>query len=223
MFYLFLLILLTIGFIAWKIMGPATAFEGKNYYLIIKTGSTWEELTATIKKDNVLASPGFFEIVAHRFDYPQKVKAGRYNIKNGMSLLNIIRILKNGQQDAVNLIITKLRTKEDLASLVGRKFECDSTSVIQFLNNNDTLKKYNLDSNIVMTNVFPNTYTYFWNTIPSRIFAKLRNNYEEFWTTERLGHAKEHGLNPQTAYILASIVEEETIKKKTRAKLPVFI
>ena len=213
------LALLAAGFVAWKIMGPATAFDEKNYYLLIKTGSSYEDVIATIKKNNVLASPGFFEILANRFNYPQKVKAGRYNIKNGMNLLNIVRILKNGQQDPVNLIVTKIRTKEDLASQVGRKFECDSLAFIRFLNNTDSLKKYNLDSNTVMTTVFPNTYTYFWNTTPSKIFSKLRDNYETFWTTERLELAKEHALNPQTAYILASIVEEETLKKEDKGKI----
>ncbi|GAC1425701.1 MAG: endolytic transglycosylase MltG [Chitinophagaceae bacterium] len=216
---IFIALLVVTGWFAWKFFGPATAFEGKNYYLHIKTGSTYRDVLATLQKDQVLTNPGLFDRVAGRFSYPQKVKAGRYKIKKGMNLINIVRMLKNGQQDPVNLVITKLRTKEELASLVGRKFECDSTSFIKYINNTDSLEQYHLDSNTVMTSVFPDTYIYFWNTTPSKIFEKLRNNYETFWTTTRLGQAKEHGLNPQTAYILASIVEEETIKKDDKGKI----
>jgi len=216
---IFIALLLIAGWFAWKFFGPATAFEGKSYYLHIRTGSGYQEVLATLQKDGVLTSPGLFNTIAGRFGYPQKVKAGRYNIKSGMNLINIVRMLKNGQQEPVNLVITKLRTREDFASLVGRKFECDSAAFINYINNADSLKQYHLDSNTVMTSVFPDTYTYFWNTTPSKIFAKLRNGYETFWTTTRLSQAKEHGLNPQTAYTLASIVEEETLKKEDKGKI----
>ena len=77
-----------------------------------------------------------------------------------MSLINLVRMLRSGNQFPVTLVITKLRTKEDLAKKLGNNFECDSATVIQFLNNNDSLSKYNLDSNTVMTAVIPNTYVY---------------------------------------------------------------
>jgi len=215
---LFLLIIIA-GFLGWKILGSATNFEGKNYYLLIKTGSTYEDVTTSLKNDQVLNSEGIFEMLAKKLDYPEKVKAGKYNIKAGMSLLNIIRMLKNGQQEPVNLIITKLRTKEDLAAFTGRKFECDSLAFIHFLNNPDSLKQFKLDTNTVMTAVFPNTYTYFWNTTPSKIFAKMHARYDAFWTAQRLELAKQHGLNQQTAYILASIVEEETNRNEDKGKI----
>ncbi len=217
--FVFIVLLIAAGYFAWRIFGPATAFENKNYYLHIKTGSSYKDVLDTLEKNQVIASVSLFDMVAGRLDYPDKVKAGRYNIKKGMNLLNIVRMLKNGRQDPVNLVITKLRTKEDFASLVGRKFECDSAAFITYLNNTDSLKQYKLDSNTVMTAVFPNTYTFFWNTTPSKIFSKLHSNYESFWTTARVEQAKEHGLNAQTAYTLASIVEEETLKKDDKGKI----
>jgi len=119
-------------------------------------------------------------------------------------------MLKNGRQSPVNLVITKLRTKEDLASLIGRKFETDSTSFIHYLNNQDTLKQYGLDTNTVMSSVFPNTYTYFWNTNPTTIFKKLYEEHEKVWTEERVKEADRLGLSPTNAYTVASIIEEET-------------
>lgn len=213
-----LLVLVALGF-AWALLGPGTGFEEKNHYLLIKTGSTYDDVLKTIQQDKVAGSATVFDFLAKRMDYPQKVKAGRYEIKKGMSILNIVRMLRNGKQEPVNLVITKLRTKEDLAGMVGRRFECDSVSFIRFLNNNDTLRKYGLDSNTVMTTVLPNTYTYFWNSTPSRIFTRLHDYSTEFWTSERLAKAKQQGLTAQTAYTLASIVEEESTKKDDKRKI----
>ncbi|HEY4147545.1 MAG TPA: endolytic transglycosylase MltG [Chitinophagaceae bacterium] len=217
--FLAIAVLVVIAVLAWKILGPGTAFEGKNYYLLIKTGSNYQDVTDSLEKNGVFNSPWVFNQVAQRLDYPQKVKAGRYNIKSGMSLLNIVRMLRNGQQDPVKLVIIKFRTKEDIASVVGRKFECDSLSFINFLNDPDSMKHYGLDTNTVMTTVFPDTYTYFWNTTPGKIFAKFRTRYQAFWTPGRRKEATAHGLNPQTAYILASIVEEETNASGDKGKI----
>ncbi|HEX4850324.1 MAG TPA: endolytic transglycosylase MltG [Puia sp.] len=216
---LLLLLLLAAAFIGWRFFGPATAFSDDRYFLYIKTGMTFDQLNQLLEQDTVLRSPAFFKWLAKKTDYNTSVKAGKYEIKKDMNLVALLRMLKNGRQSPVNLVITKLRTKEDLAGLVGRKLECDSVSFLQFLFNNDSLKEYNLDSNTVMTAIFPNTYTYFWNTTPSRVFKKLYAEHKVFWTPSRVQEAEGHQLNPASAYILASIVEEETNQKDDKGKV----
>jgi UPF0755 protein len=143
-------------------------------------------------------------------DVWKTIKPGRYEIRQGMGLLQISRMLRNARQSPVNLVITKLRTKESFASIVGKKFETDSATFIAFLNNPDTLKKYELDSSTVMTAVFPNTYTYLWTATPATIFKKLMAEHRKIWNDERKQKAESQNLTPTTAYILASIIEEET-------------
>jgi UPF0755 protein len=199
-------------FFAWKVVGSNTAFEGKRYFLYIKTGSDFEDVSATIQKDHVLHNPGIFSLLAKKFDLPQKIKAGKYEIKNGESIINLIRTLKNGKQSPVNLIITKLRTKEDFARFAGKQLECDSTMIINYLNNSDSLKANGFDSNTVMTAIIPDTYTFYWNTTASRLFHKIAAEGKKFWTEERLQKARNVGLTPEQVYVLSSIIEEETNK-----------
>lgn len=205
---------------AWKFFGPATYFNAKTKYLYIPTNnSTKEKILQLVQHDSMARSPFFFEWAANRMNYWTRIKPGKYNIESGNSVFTIVRLLRNGTQTPVNMVITKLRTKEQLASLAGRKLECDSLSIIQYLNNEDSLKKYRLDTNTVMTAVFPDTYTYFWNTTPDRFFNKFLKQYNLFWTADRIGLAKEKGLTPQTSYILASIVEEETNKNADKGNI----
>jgi peptidoglycan lytic transglycosylase G len=212
-------LLLVLSLVAWELLGPATAFSRDKYYLFVRTGMNFNQLLELIRKDTVLKNPSVFSWLARRMDYPVNIKAGRYEIKEGENLISIIRKIKNGHQAPVNLVITKLRTKEDLCALVGRKFECDSASFFHFLENNDSLAEYHLDSNSAMTAIFPNTYNYFWNTGPKKIFTKLFAEYNEFWSQQRRARAIDAGLNPQSVYIIASIVEEETTKKEDKGKM----
>jgi len=219
--FLLLLIVLLLAAIAggYLILGPGTSFSSPTHDLYIHTGMNYDNLDSMLRKDEVFAHPAVFKWLAKRVAYPANIKAGKYEIREGMNLLNILKMLKNGRQVPVNLVITKLRTREDLAGLIGRKFECDSTSFMRFLNNGDTLRTYGLDTNTLMTKVFPNTYTYFWNTTPSRIFKKLEASARAYWTPARLQEASARHLNQITAYILASIVEEETTRSDDKPKI----
>ncbi len=216
---LIILILLIAAEGAYLIFGPGTAFKSDRYDLYIHTGMNYQDLDSMLRNDFVLTHPAFFNWLAKRISYPSSMKAGKYEIREGMNLFNILKMLRNGKQTPVNLIITKLRTREDLADLVGKKLECDSAGFMRYMNNTDSLKLYGLDTNTVMTMVFPNTYTYYWNTSASRIFKKMEAAAQVYWTPERLQKAADHHLNRVTSYILASIVEEETTRKEDKPKI----
>ncbi len=212
-------ILLALGFIAWRVFGPGTAFSGDSYALYIRTGMTYEQLRNVLKKDTVVTSPAFFDWVAARMDYPANIKAGKYEIKKDMSLVNILRMLHNGRQTPVHLVIVKFRTLEGFAGAAGRKFECDSDGIAAFIHNNDSLRSFGVDSNTLLTIVMPNTYSYFWNSSPSAIFKKMYAGYKTWWTPDRVRAAAARGLTPGTATILASIVEEETNAQPDKGKI----
>ena len=215
MLRIFIIVLIVLAVVIIAIVGrfffSNTPFDEKSKFLYIYTGHvTKNEVMKSIREGNLVSNPGSFEMIATQMDVWPSLRAGRYEVKNGMSLFELSRMLRNGRQSPVNLVITKIRTKENLASLIGKKFETDSTAVMSFLNNKDTLKKYELDTNTVMTAVFPNTYTYLWTTNTTGIFKKLFAEYKKVWNEERRKKADSLGLTPTTAYILASIIEEET-------------
>ena len=215
MLRIFVIVLIVLAVLIMAIVGrfffSNTPFDEKSKFLFIHTGQvSKEDVMKTVRDEQLVSNPASFEMIATQMDVWPSLRAGRYEVKNGTSLFELARMLRNGKQSPVNLVITKIRTKENLASLVGKRFETDSASMLSFLNNNDTLKRYGLDTNTVMTAVFPNTYTYLWTTTPSGIFKKLFAEYGKVWTDERKRKADSLSLTPISAYILASIIEEET-------------
>jgi UPF0755 protein len=195
----------------WLFFTASTAFSEKSKYLYIRTGhATWPEVLQTFRDSNLVNNTTALDLLGARLNVPQKLKAGRYEIKNGMSLMDITRLLRNNTQAPVKLIITKLRTKENLAGFLGRKMEIDSADVINYLSNADSLQTFGFDSNTVMAMIYPNTYTYFWSASINTIFDKFYTEYKRVWTEERRQQARNLGLTPAQAYTLASIVEEET-------------
>ncbi|MFM6926740.1 MAG: endolytic transglycosylase MltG [Ferruginibacter sp.] len=213
-----LIVLLVGGYAAWQVFGPTvSAPESKYFY--IKTGSSYSDIRQSLIDEKIIHNTTFFDLLSKQLNYPKLVKAGRYQVKNGTSIFNLLRMLRSGNQAPVNLIINKLRLKEDLAQKIAANFECDSASVMNILDDAETLKKYNVDNNTLMTIVIPNTYSLLWNSSAKKIIDKLYNEKEKFWNAERMAKAKALNLTPEQVYSMASIVEEETNKEEDKGRI----
>lgn len=209
---LFLLFLVAGLYISWKVFGPTiTAPENKYFY--IRTGATYDEVKKNLRDQRILPGTFFFDLIAKRVNYNKNIKAGRYEIRTGSNLINLVRMLKAGRQSPVRLVINKIRTKEDLAGKIGQQFEIDSSEVIHFITNNDSLSKYHLDTNTVLTAIIPNTYLYWWNVSFKNMFTRFTDQKEKFWSAKRSQKAAALNLTTEQVYTMASIVEEETIKQ----------
>lgn len=211
------LVLIVGGFFAWLFLGSATGFKPGVKYVYIPSGTTSKQTVMDLlEKDSIVVHEATFNWLANRMNYWQNIKPGKYKINKGENVISIVKKLKNGQQDPVNIVILKFRTREALAGAIGKKLECDSSSILRFMNSPDSLKPYGLDTNTVMTAIFPDTYTYFWNTTPKKVFSKFYDAYQTVWTDERKRKAAAQGLTMAAAYTLASIIEEETNYKEDK-------
>jgi UPF0755 protein len=206
------------GWFTWKIFGPQVNAPADGYFYI-STGSSYETVLHELKEKNLLSSTFYFELINRFRHYDVRIRPGKYKITQGMSTWRLFSMLRNGSQEAVRFVINKCRTKEELASRIGKYFETDSLNAIKMLNNPDTLQQWGIDTTTALSLIIPNTYLFHWNASFSQIFKKLNRQHDLFWEGERTNKAKQLGLEPLQAYILASIVEEETNKEEDKSKI----
>jgi len=206
------------GYGAWQLLGPTVSAPEGNYFYI-KTGSVYNDVRQSLIDQQIIGNTFFFDLAAKQLKYPARVKAGRYRVQKGTSVLSLVRMLRSGSQSPVNLVINKLRLPEDLAQKIAAGFEADSATVMQVLSDPETLRKYGVDNNTLLSTVIPNTYSFYWNTPPGKILDKLHAEKVKFWNAERLAKAKALKFTPVQVYTLASIVEEETNKQDDKGKI----
>lgn len=205
------------GFFVFKFFGPA-AKKPQDDFLFVKTGTSVEGLKQQLISEHILSSLTWFNLAENILDIRQ-IKPGKYEVGNGTSIVGLLRMLRNGRQTPVNFVVTKIRTKEQLASRLGKAFEFDSLAAIRFLGNNDSLVSFGLDSNTVMAAVLPLTYQSNWATNPKAVFEKFDDAYKKFWTDERKQKASKQGLSVTQATTLASIIDEETNATKEKGNI----
>jgi UPF0755 protein len=214
------IVLLTIIFI-WFLVSPATAFQDKKAYFNIAPDSVnSSNITHTLQQQHIIKYSWAFQFVLKELQIAKHIKPGKYEVQKNASLLSIIKMLKNNRQASNNLVINKLRVKEDLAKLIAKNFSIDSLQVMQFLNNNDSLRPYHVDTSNVFTIIIPDTYTFYWDTPIRKIFNKLNAADSVFWSkNNRIQKAQYLNLTSKEVYILASIVEEESNIDEERGKI----
>ncbi|MBI3137991.1 MAG: endolytic transglycosylase MltG [Sphingobacteriales bacterium] len=208
-----LILILAASFTGYKVFGPAVS-DSTGKYFYIRTGENMDTLSAHLVADTFISNNTWFKRVAGWLNF-KKVKPGRYELKNGMSLYKLVRVLRAGEQKPVKMVIVKERTRENFAGKMGKKFdtECDSLRMIRFLNSKDSLQPYGLDTNTVMSVILPFTYEIKWNSTPGKMIEQFQVSFKKFWNAERTQKAARLNLTPLQATILASIVEEETTRK----------
>ncbi len=208
----FVIALAAAGFAWYTFKTSKTGFTSNYKILYIRTNDANKDAVLKALKKDSITNIRSFEWLAGYKKLWDNVKPGRYKVKAGISVYDLVTQLRNGQQTPVDFVISrKIRIKEDFARMVGNNFECDSAQLMQFLNNNDSLKHFGLDTTTWLTAILHNTYSIPWTYSPSKIFRKLYNDQEAFWAKDgRSEKAKKMGYSPKEIYTLASIVYSET-------------
>jgi UPF0755 protein len=183
----------------------------KQEYLFIHTGATYKDVYKTIRDEQIVKDTTSFNWAAENMKYLNRIKPGRYHLKNGMSNRRLINMLASGSQEPVTVAFHNLRLKEEFAGFVSKKIEPDSAAIIALLDSSKFVEQYGFTTDNVYTVFIPNTYQLYWNTSPEKLFKRMYANYQKFWTPERKQRAAEINLSPVQVSVLASIVDAEAL------------
>ncbi len=209
----FLSLVISFGYFYSRAFRPnLTLGQQKTSFVYIRTTDTFNDVVNQLSGRGMLKNRESFIWLSSYMEYDDKVKPGRYRVKDGMSNRELVRLLRSGKQEPIRVTFQNIRTKEILAGKVGRTLEADSLSLINILNDRDEMEKYGLDPSHALSLFLPDTYEFYWNT-PADVFVeKMGKGYVNFWTAERKEKAAQIGLSQAEVSVLASIVLQESNK-----------
>ena len=142
---------------------------------------------------------------------------GSYLIKNGDEAVRVARRIVNGKQTPVRITFNNIRTIGDLASRISSQLEIDSAG---FMAACDTiLPQKGFTAEHYTAAFLPDTYEFYWTVAPSKLFEKLLDEHNRFWTADRKAKAAALGLSENEVNTLASIVASESNKSDEWGKI----
>jgi UPF0755 protein len=199
-----------IFYLFFTVMVKSTHFDGEKTHFEYKAQGL-DQLADTLVAQKIIFEKTSFLLLAKVLKVEEKIKPGRYLVKRKTSLLDLIRMLRNNQQASVKFILNKVRTRGELAALVGKTFDLDSAYCASYFNSNDSLVEYQTDTTQLLSLFIPDTYEFYWSTSIPKFLQKMKSNADHFWSVkDRKQRAANKGMSIREIYTLASIVEEET-------------
>lgn len=154
-----------------------------------------------------------FDAYAKRLNLSDTFKAGHYVLEEGMSVIDVVRMLKLGMQTPVMVTMNNVKTPAQLAAKLSRQIEADSAALATAFMDKAKAEKLGFSSPLTMFSIFlPNSYEFYWTVTPEDFVDRMYKEYKRFWTDERDAKRKRSGLNRVEVATLASIVYEETRK-----------
>lgn len=181
--------------------------------LTIPSDSNLDDVVQILWEQKVVRDTTLFKWVARQKNLENHIHPGMYMIVNGMSINELINIIRSGKQEVVRLTFTNVRTKEDLAGRIASQIELDSIQVLQVFRDYQVLVAANSDTLNYFARLLPNTYFVYWNMSPAGLAELIQKEYTRFWDSTRTAQADSLNMTPEQVITLASIVEEETNKK----------
>lgn len=180
-------------------------------YIYITPDMGYNQVLEQIKSNVELPSERVFELLSERMNYPNGVKTGRYALKTGMTMPQLIRTLRAGNQTPTQITFNNIRLKEDLAGRLSEQLMMDSLSLLTAMRDTATINDLGFTDETIVAMFIPNTYEVYWNLTVEQLLSRMQREYNAFWNESRRAKAEKIGLKPIEVITLASIVEEEAM------------
>lgn len=204
--------LLVVLLVYIKFFTSNTNFDKEEVYVEIPTGSNYDEVQSIISP--FIKNMSDFEFIASLRSYPDHVKPGRFLLKKGMSAFQLVSAMRRNVP--VKLAFNNQERLENLCERISSQIEPDTTKLLATFRDSIFLQKNGFTTETVFAMFLPNTYEFYWNVTPEKFRDKMLEEYNRFWTKERIAKATELNMTPVQVITLASIVHKETVKKSER-------
>ncbi len=200
-------------FIYTKYFAGAIHLKNKNYtYIFIESNDTLEDVINDINAENIIDDVKAFEWLAKKMDLDKNINAGKYRITNGMTMRQIINLIKYNKQEKIKLTFnSQIHNLDEFVSYTADKLELNENELEEFLSDDKLLQNtFNLNPKNCFAMITPTTYEVSWAIKLSDLINQLKINYNLIWNSYRVNQSKKIGYSIAEVITLASIVQSES-------------
>jgi UPF0755 protein len=200
-------------FIYNKYFAGAIHLKNKNYtFIYIENKDTFEDVITDINAENIIEDVKAFEWLAKKMDLNKNINPGKYRITNGMTMRQIINLIKYNKQEKVKLTYnSQIHNLDEFVSYTADKLELNENEIEKYISDDSVLQKtFQLDPDNCFAMITPGVYEVSWAITLDNLFKELKNEYKSIWNTNRINKAKKMGYSVPEIITLASIVQSES-------------
>ena len=183
----------------------------------IPKGASLNEVGITLKNNNIIHNKQSFQLAVKILGYEKDIPAGRFRIEKASTNYAIIDQLVNGKQLTKKVTIREGWTISMIAKELDEKLGINTHFFEDATHNKNLLSKWGIQAKSFEGYLFPNTYQFNENELPSDIINVMVQEYKRNLSDDMLVQMNQIKMSEQEVLTLASIIEGEAIYDKERA------
>lgn len=222
MFIIAIILVLIIGMffaVIWHYFLRAPMTENhSSTTLLVPSGTGVDRLATELKHRGFLSHPRLFISIAALRGDNNKLKAGEYEIKPGMSAFQLLDNIVAGKVYLRSITLIEGKTFEEIKQVLNNNPYL--LHQITGLNNTQIMQQMGLPDQSPEGLFFPSTYFFTWGDSDFMILKKSYNHMQKLLTS--VWEQRSTDLPYQNAYqvlIVASLIEKETALAKERPQI----
>lgn len=194
-------------------------------YLYIDNDDNLDSIENKLSRDAAPQCLPVFCLYAKAFDLEANVHTGRYEINESTTALKLAHHIRSHAQTPVRLVVPSVRTLHEMAGKLSRQLMADSTSIAEYLENNDHATELGFTPATLPALFIPNTYEVYWDTALDTFFNRLKREHDTFWNENRkarLASVSQYAgeeMTQEKVVTLASIVDSETANNNEKSTI----
>jgi len=198
--------------------------EGKPFVkIVIKKGHTLNQVIDTLYSKGIIPSKRNMKIAAYLLGAEKNIVAGRYEIPNSISYVNLVLMFKEGKcEQPVYVHLYDGITLRALGKVLNDKLFIDSSDVVRLATDQifiDSLafeqrNNLSLTLNSLEGYLLPGDYYFYKDTSPNEVLRKLNAKFVSFFSENLKGSSVIPKYNSNQIITMASIIQGESKKSE---------
>ncbi len=196
-------------------------FYGPNYNgtslskdFVISQGETFNHVVENLFDDKIIRSKFNLKMSAFLFGIGKNIKAGHYEIEDGISYVELLELINKGVPKQQKLVtIHEGIWQKDLAELLHNELGVDAKEVLKLSKSKKFIAELGIKAPNLEGYLLPETYYFFQGSNARQVLKKLSNSMNNIFRDKKVKQQmKILGMDKNEVLTMASIIDGESNK-----------
>ncbi len=210
------------AYYAYQKLFASVHLKDKNYtFIYIDRNDSFDDLINDINAEKIIDDQEAFEWLAKKMDLDKNMNPGKYRILNGMTMRQIINLIKYNKQEKVKLTYNyQIHNLEEFVAYTDDKLELTDSELEDYLTDEKKLdENFKLDPDNSFALLVPGVYEVSWAITAEDLMDMIKERYKRIWNQSRTAQAKKLGYRIPEIITMASIVQSESNIESEQQKI----
>ncbi len=185
--------------------------------IVIPAGATVSQIADTLVHHGLIKDQQLFSFWATSLGRETKLKAGLYQVPEGLTYPQLVSYLTTGRQKEIFVTLIEGWGNRQIAEALAEKFSIDAEKFMALCSDSAFIRSLGIEQNNLRGYLLPDTYAFVWGIDEASVIKYLLNKTMDLFESDSARAVmKEYGMDMHKVLTLASIIEGEVILDRER-------